>query len=84
MRTILVLIAVTLCTSITAAAAGVPLREEQYRAKYGRYTPAFEARRDYEARAASKHGRAFSAGSGTAQDASRPNGCCRNCCATPE
>jgi len=25
-------------------AAGAPLREEQYRAKYGRYTPAYEAR----------------------------------------
>lgn len=45
MKTTLVLFAVTMFTSMTITAADVPLREEQYRAKYGRYTPAFEAQR---------------------------------------
>ncbi|MFN0104673.1 MAG: hypothetical protein ACKV2U_21615 [Bryobacteraceae bacterium] len=44
MKTTMVLFVATMFASMTMATAGVPLAEEQYRAKYGRYTPAYEAR----------------------------------------
>lgn len=42
MKLTMILIA-TMITSLTMA-AGVPFQEQQYRAKYGRYTPAYEAK----------------------------------------
>lgn len=43
MRTTSVLFVVTAFASMTISASGVPVQEEQYRAKYGRYSPAFHA-----------------------------------------
>src|SRR5215212_898374 len=39
----MVLFTATMFASLTMTAALAPSREEQYRAKYGRYTPAYEA-----------------------------------------
>jgi len=43
MKTNLMVILVTMVSSMTTVAADAPLREQQYRAKYGRFTPAYEA-----------------------------------------
>ncbi len=43
MKPTMILFVATMLASLTMA-AGVPFQEQQYRAKYGRYTPAYEAK----------------------------------------
>lgn len=43
MKSTLILLVVTMLASFTMS-AGVPFQEQQYRAKYGRYSPAYEAK----------------------------------------
>ena len=43
MKTVQILLAATICTSLTMMAAQIPFGEQQHKAKFGRYTPAFEA-----------------------------------------